>query len=144
MCHDRIGKGEQPACVESCPAGARFFGTLEEVTAEAKRRLRESPDTYHQNIYGLNEAGGTSVLYLAGRSFDQLGLRTNLPHQPLPGYTWAVMSKIPNYVFWAGTFLGGIYWITNRRKEVQDFERHLREMERKNPSRRNGRREGKE
>jgi formate dehydrogenase iron-sulfur subunit len=144
MCSDRIGRGEQPACVESCPAGARFFGTLDEVTAEAKRRVRESPDTYHQNIYGLNEAGGTSVLYLAGRSFDQLGLRTNLPHQPLPGYTWAVMSKIPNYVFWAGTFLGGVYWITNRRKEVQDFERHLREMERKNPSRRNGRREGKE
>jgi hypothetical protein len=28
-----------------------------------------------------------------------------------------------------GVFLYGIWWITNRRKEVQQYERKLREME---------------
>ena len=138
MCRDRILKGQPTACAEVCPANARFFGKFEDVLEEANRRMRENPGTYYPAIYGVKEAGGTSVLYISSVPFEQLGLRTNVPQQALPNYTWAVMSKIPNYVGWAGTLLGGIWWITNRRKEVQEFERRLRQMERNNPSRRNG------
>jgi formate dehydrogenase iron-sulfur subunit len=136
MCHDRIVAGKKPACVEACPAEARVFGTLDELKQIAEKRFAENPGNYFQQIYGIKEAGGTSVLYLASKPFVELGLKGNLPDHPLPSLTWAVMSKIPNYVFWGGTLLGGIYWITNRRKEVREFEAKLEQMENTNPSRR--------
>ena len=137
MCRDRILKGGKPACVEVCPVQARIFGPLDEIIGEAKKRVAEHPETYYAKIFGLREAGGTSVIYLAAKPFEQLGLRTGVPDHPLPQLTWAVMQKIPDYVFWGGTLLGGIWWITNRRKEVQAYERKLKEMEESNPSGRN-------
>jgi formate dehydrogenase iron-sulfur subunit len=136
MCHERVLAGNKPACVEACPTEARIFGPLEEIITLAKKRLEENPDTYYPKMYGLREAGGASVLYLSARPFEQLGLRTNLPDHPLPDLTWAVMSKIPDYVFWGGTLLAGIWWITNRRAEVAAYERKLKEMEERNPSQR--------
>lgn len=129
MCHERILNGEKPACVESCPAEARIFGPLEEIIDIAKKRIAENPESYYQKIYGLKEAGGTSIIYLAAKPFEELALRTNLPDHPLPDLTWAIMSKIPNYVFWGATLLGGIWWITNRRNEVAAYELKLKEME---------------
>jgi formate dehydrogenase iron-sulfur subunit len=131
MCRDRVLQGQKPACVESCPAEARVFGPLDEIIKEAKKRVAEQPEVYHGNIYGVKEAGGTSVIYLAAKPFGELGLRMNLPEHPLPDLTWAVMQRIPNYVFWGGTLLGGIWWITNRRKEVQALEHKLRAMQKK-------------
>jgi formate dehydrogenase iron-sulfur subunit len=133
LCHERIAKGERPACVEACPADARVFGTLEDLVKEAQRRIQENPEAYEHHIYGVREAGGTSVLFLAAKPFEQLGFRSNIPETPLPTLTWAVLSKIPNYVFWGSTMLAGIWWITNRRKEVQAYERALRRMEEEHP-----------
>jgi formate dehydrogenase iron-sulfur subunit len=135
MCRERILKGDKPACVAACPTGARTFGPLNEIIDEAKKRVRENPQTYYSEIYGLKEAGGTSIIYLSAKPFQELGLRTNLPNEPMPNLTWAVMSKIPNYVGWMGTLLGGVWWITNRRNEVQKYERKLKDMEKRNPSR---------
>lgn len=134
MCRDRIVQGQKPACVENCPAEARIFGSLDEIIREARKRVAESPETYHPKIYGINEAGGTSIIYIAGKPLEELGLRAGLPGHPLPDLTWAVMQKIPNYVFWGTTLLGGVWWITNRRKEVQTLERKLREMEKRTSS----------
>ncbi|GJQ21191.1 MAG: formate dehydrogenase [Bacteroidia bacterium] len=129
MCHERILQGKQPACVETCPAEARTFGILDNLVEEARKRIAESPETYENRIYGVREAGGTSVLFLAPKPFDQLGLKTNLPEHPLPTLTWEVLSKIPNYVFWSSTLLAGIWWITNRRNEVQAYEAALKKLE---------------
>jgi len=136
LCYDRIREGGQPACVEVCPAEARVFGPLDDLIAEAKRRISETPDQYISHIYGVKEAGGTSVLFLAPKDFAELGLRTQLPDHPLPTLTWAILSKIPNYVFWGTTMLAGVWWITNRRKEVMEYEQALERMEQGNPSRR--------
>jgi formate dehydrogenase iron-sulfur subunit len=138
LCRDRVLAGEQPACVEVCPTEARVFGPLEDVVALAKQRIEENPDTYYPAVYGLREVGGTSVIYISDRPFSELGLRTDLPDYALSELTWAIISKIPNYVLWGATLLGGIWWITNRRSEVAAFERTLKEMERRNPSKRFG------
>jgi formate dehydrogenase iron-sulfur subunit len=134
MCYERVLNGEKPACVEACPAEARVFGPLEEIIELAKKRVAENPEGYYPTIYGLKEVGGTSVIYLAAKPFEELGFRVNLPEHPLPDLTWAIMSKIPNYVFWGATLLGGIWWITNRRKEVAAYELRLKEMEERTPS----------
>jgi formate dehydrogenase iron-sulfur subunit len=118
MCAPRQAKGLQPACTEACPAQAGIFGERADLLREAQKRLRENPAGYVQHIYGEDDAGGTSVLCLSAVPFGQLGLPTHLPHDPLPIYTFRVLSKIPNVVSLSTVLLGGIWWITNRREEV--------------------------
>jgi formate dehydrogenase iron-sulfur subunit len=122
MCAPRQAKGLQPACTAVCPVQAAIFGEREELIAEARRRIRENPSGYVQHIYGEEEAGGTSVLYLSAVPFESLGLPVNVPRDPLPMYTYRVLSKIPTLVGLGSVLLGGIWWITNRRDEVARAE----------------------
>jgi formate dehydrogenase iron-sulfur subunit len=132
MCYERIINGGLPACVEACPVSARTFGTRDELIEEAKRRISQDPETYYPHIYGLKEAGGTSILYIADRPIEKLGFKIHLPDVPLSHFTEQIMSKIPGYIFWGGTLLFGIWWITKRRDEVQRLQKKLKEMEENN------------
>ncbi len=118
MCAPRQAKGLQPACTEACPVQASIFGERNELLREAEDRLRQNPAGYVQHIYGKDEVGGTSVLYLSAVPFEALGFPANVPHDPLPMYTYRVLSKIPNVVVMGTVLLGGIWWITKRRAEV--------------------------
>jgi formate dehydrogenase iron-sulfur subunit len=122
MCHDRVAAGGQTACADACQFGATVFGTREELVREARRRIDENPGEYVDHIYGLKEAGGTSVLYLSGVPFETLGFPMNLPNEPIPALSWRILSQIPKYSVVAGVVLFGINWITARRTEVARFE----------------------
>ncbi len=126
MCFDRIERGKQPACVEACPAQARIFGYRDELLQEADKRIKQNPQTYIQHIFGKTEVGGTSTVYLAGMDFAKLGFKTDLPKTALPQYTWNIMSKIPDYVLWGGTLMTGFWWLTNRKKQVAEYEEKLK------------------
>jgi formate dehydrogenase iron-sulfur subunit len=121
FCASRQAEGKQTACAEACPEGATLFGTRDELLAEAKRRLAEEPDKYFQHIYGENEVGGTSVLFLSPVPFEELGFPT-VAGEALPALTHAALSKIPGIVTIGGALLFGIYWITHRREEVARAE----------------------
>ncbi len=123
LCAERLAAGLPTACAEVCPTGATTFGDRDFLIGEAHHRIRSSPGRYLDQIYGLEEVGGTDVLLLADISFESLGLRTDLSKQPLPLLTWNVLQKIPNFVTVGGVLLGGIWWITNRRDEVRLAER---------------------
>jgi formate dehydrogenase iron-sulfur subunit len=125
MCAPRQAKGLQPACTEVCPVQAGIFGERDDLLKEAERRLHDEPGKYYQHIYGKEEVGGTSVLYLSAVPFEQLGLPTNLPNEPMPLLTYRVLSKIPSLVPLGGLLLGGIWWITNRREEVAEAEKKM-------------------
>ena len=118
LCADRVKTGLPTACAAVCPTGATMFGTRDEMVREARWRIVARPDRYVDHVYGLEEAGGTGVLMLAGVPFERLGLRTDLPRQSLPVLTWQVLSKVPDFVLLAGAFLYGVHWITKRREEV--------------------------
>ncbi len=83
LCHDRLINGDGPACAEACPAGALIWGERGELVAEAESRLAEHPDRYVNYIYGKEDAGGTSVLYLSHVPFEKLGLPP-LQHEGYP------------------------------------------------------------
>jgi formate dehydrogenase iron-sulfur subunit len=122
MCSQRVEHGQQTACATVCPTGATMFGPRADLIAEARRRIADEPGRYVDHVYGVQEAGGTSVLLLAGVPFAQLGLPDNLPDEPLPMLTWQVLSKIPDFALWAAAFLYGVHWITKRRELVRRVE----------------------
>lgn len=119
LCADRLAQGLATACATVCPTGATMFGERDALVAEARARIRGNRGEYVDHVYGLEEAGGTSVLMLSSVPFERLGLTTNLPRQPLPLLTWQVLSKVPDFVTLAGAFLYGVFWITRRREAVQ-------------------------
>ena len=123
LCADRLATGLATACAEVCPTGATVFGERETLIEEARERIRSKPDKYLDHVYGLEEVGGTAVLVLTDVPFEAIGLHMNLSKEPLPLLTWNVLQKIPNFVMVGGVLLGGIWWITNRRDEVQRTER---------------------
>jgi formate dehydrogenase iron-sulfur subunit len=118
LCASRVEEGLPTACASVCPTGATTFGFREDLAREARSRVEGGRGRYVDHVYGLTEAGGTSVLFLAGVPFDSMGMKTDLPQQPLPMLTWKVLSKIPDFVLLAGVFLYGVHWITKRREEV--------------------------
>lgn len=122
MCFERQSQGKPTACAEACPVGATKNGERDELVAEAKRRLAEKPGEYYQKIYGIQEVGGTSVLILSAVPFEQIGVRTNVPSEPLPDTTWRVLELLPDVVSSGAVLLGGIWWISNRREEVAKAE----------------------
>ncbi len=134
MCYERVMEGKQTACAEACQFGATTFGDREEMIREARRRISESPGAYVDHIYGLAEAGGTSVLFISHVPFEQLGFPMNVPGEPIPALSWRVLSQIPKYTVAAGVVLFGIHWITARRTEVARFEaeERRRHLENKN------------
>ena len=124
MCYERQSEGKLTACAEACPVGATVNGDRDELIREAQRRLADKPDQYNGKIYGIKEVGGTSVLYLSSVPFEQIGLRTGVPQEPLPETTWRVLELLPDVVSTGAVLLGGIWWITNRRAEVARKEGH--------------------
>src|ERR1035437_7739659 len=122
MCYERQSQGKQTACAEVCPTGATKNGDRDELLAEARQRIAEKPGQYYGKIYGVKEAGGTSVLFLSAVPFGQIGLHTNVPQEALPDLTWRVLALTPDVVSTGSVLLGGVWWITNRRGEVAKKE----------------------
>lgn len=127
LCADRLAAGLPTACASVCPTGATLFGERDDLVRQAQERIDASPGGYVDHIYGVSEAGGTSVLMIAGVPFEQLAMKTDVPRQPLPLLTWQILSKIPAFVGVWGTFLFGVHWITKRREEVSAYEAAQRE-----------------
>jgi formate dehydrogenase iron-sulfur subunit len=122
MCYEQVAAGGHTACADACLFEATIFGDRDEMITEARRRIDENPDEYVDYIYGLKEAGGTSVLFISNVPFKELGFPMNVPNHPIPNLSWQVLSQIPKYTVAASAVLFGIHWITARRNEVARFE----------------------
>ncbi len=116
MCSDRLK--EPTRCSAICPTEATITGDRDELIDKAKARMKESPGSYYPAIYGIQEAGGTSVLILSAVPFDQIGYNVEVPKEALPLTTWAALQQIPGIVVSGSVLMGGIYWLNNRKEEV--------------------------
>lgn len=98
LCKERLARGEQPACSSVCPVHAVIFGKRDELLAEAKRRIKESPGKYFQDrVYGEHEAGGTQSLYLSHVPFSNLGL-PDLPDESVPQKYLKWQKRVYSYL----------------------------------------------
>jgi formate dehydrogenase iron-sulfur subunit len=124
LCAPRLERGLPTACAEACPTEATVFGDRETLIEVARARLAASPEHYHPHIYGLSEAGGTSVLYLSPVPFKELDFDTTVADFPLPNLTWRLLYHVPNVVLLGTGFLGASYWLYRRREQVAAAEGH--------------------
>lgn len=122
FCIDRTVEGKLPACVNICPVEALTYGTREELIMEARRRIKNHPDKYKDHIFGENEVGGTSWLYLAdkelaGSVFPKLG------NNPAPGVSESIQHGlfayfVPPIAVYA--LLGGIMWLSKEKETKKE------------------------
>ena len=134
LCSHRLEKGDIPACAEFCPTGATVYGKVEDLLAEAKKRLQYQPGSkqvypverlggkttaerevtpYVQKVYGEKDGGGTQVLYLAGIPFEKLGL------PKLEERSDAQRSETIQHTIYKGmiapvVFLGGLLYVVHK------------------------------
>lgn len=122
LCHPRILEGKLPGCVESCPTEALTFGKREDLLKIARDRIRKNPDIYIDSIYGENEMGGTSWLYISNVPFRELGMREDLGVTPAPALTAGALGAVPIVVGLWPVLLTGIYAISQRKDKVAEAE----------------------
>jgi hypothetical protein len=94
------------------------FGKRTELIMLGRERIRNSPGRYVPHIYGEQEVGGTSWLYLSAIPFEAAGLPA-LGYHPAPGFTEPIQHTIfkwflPPIGLYAT--LGGIMWWLRKRK----------------------------
>ncbi|MBL0057552.1 MAG: 4Fe-4S dicluster domain-containing protein [Elusimicrobia bacterium] len=115
---ERLFKGLPPGCSEACPTGALKFGKRSDLLFEAKTRLGSHPEKYVDHIFGEEEIGGTSWLYISDVPFEKLGFKTNLPKRPLPSLTWDVVSWIPGIAAVLASLFGVLAYSFSRKPHV--------------------------
>jgi formate dehydrogenase iron-sulfur subunit len=118
FCADRQKEGLAPACVEACPAGTLQFGTRDELLEEARKRIYQNPDKYVHHIYGENEVGGTSWLYITDVPFERLGFRTDLSTTSAPELSRTALAAVPFVLTLWPPLLMGLYTFSRRREEA--------------------------
>jgi Fe-S-cluster-containing dehydrogenase component len=93
LCRHRWDQGKGPACADACPRGAVVSGSRPTLLAEARRRLKATPDAYQGGIYGETQGGGTACLYLSPVGFGPFGLPA-LGDQPAPALVETVQHAV--------------------------------------------------
>ena len=103
-----------PACADRCPTGALIWGKRGDLLAEAQRRIDENLGRYVNYIYGKDDVGGTSVLYLSHVPFEKLGLE-DLGTDPVPMISEQTSDIVLPTIFVGGPLiLAAIRYIHNR------------------------------
>jgi formate dehydrogenase iron-sulfur subunit len=122
MCWDRIKDGQQPVCASECPEQAIVFGKRRELLEEARRRIYTQPDAYVHHIYGEQEVGGSSILYLAAVPFEKIGFRTDLGTTSYPEHTKTFLYSVPVVDILLPAFLLGLNAATKGEKAKIEVE----------------------
>lgn len=127
-CINRTRQGKMTACSEACPTNATITGDRDALLAEARKRIAESPDQYVHHIYGEKEVGGTGTLMLSSVPFETFGFKTDMATEPMPELTFQILKYVPEYSTLSAVLLGGVWWICNRRNDVAEYHRRLKEQ----------------
>jgi formate dehydrogenase iron-sulfur subunit len=128
FCYERIKEGKLTACADACPAGALTFGRRKDILKLARKRINDNPKKYIDHIYGENEVGGTSWLYISSVPFEQLGFPTNLPSKPLIELSRGYLSSVP-VIFTTFPAIFGMLYALTRHRDKESEEGHNQHKE---------------
>ena len=129
FCYDtRLTRGLPPACVEACPQEALTFGRRTDLVAAGEQRIRENPGTYVDHLYGEHEAGGTSWMYLSPAPFEQVGIDTTVPKEPILNYVKDFLSIVPMVLtIWPALF-AGFHLLATRKDKMAEQKKNEGEV----------------
>jgi formate dehydrogenase iron-sulfur subunit len=118
FCYNRQADNLQPACTGTCPTGALKFGNRADLLGEAWQRINDaSVGTYHEHVYGEEEAGGTAWMYISPVAFEDLDF-AQITDEPVPRNARKAMGTLPYYAIGVIGLMGAIYWVTKRRQKL--------------------------
>ena len=121
MCFESVRAGGRPACVEACPHEALEFGQRSSLLERAHRRLAGNPGRYLPHVWGEEEFGGTSVLYLSGEDLAQIDWPAP-SFEPIPELTEPLIAGTPFIGLAVASGMLGINWIIRRRMKLATLE----------------------
>ena len=113
MCFERLEAGQSPACVTACPHEALVHGPRDELLAEARRRIANRPGDYLPHVWGEEEFGGTSVLYVSDVDLATLDWPADAAC-PIPHLTEPLIEKTPVMGITVASCLLCINWVVRR------------------------------
>lgn len=124
LCHDAVsGWQREPACTAACPEHATIYGEREALLREAHRRIEASPSRYVDHVWGEEELGGTSVLYVSDVDLTEAGWPARLGDGRGPELTRTAMHAVPPVFVGVGATMLGLSWIIGRRQKRAAEER---------------------
>jgi len=119
FCAKRQAEGKGPACAEVCPSGALLFGKRAELIEVAKKRIYTNPDRYVHHVYGEQEAGGTSWLYITDVPFEKMPYFPNdVGTRAYPDIVSGALGAPPFVMTLWPPLLMGIYAMTHKKDEA--------------------------
>jgi Fe-S-cluster-containing dehydrogenase component len=118
FCAERQAQGEAPACASVCPSGALTFGFRNQLLDTARERLYAKDSPYVRHIYGENEVGGTSWMYITDIPIDKIGLPTDVGTYAYSSLTQASLAAVPFVLTLWPPLLMGLYSFSKRRNDV--------------------------
>ncbi len=134
FCFDRIRtEGQVPACVSICPVETMTFGRRTDLIDLGHKKIRDNPGRYVNHVYGENEVGGTSWLYLSAVPFEKIGFRTDLGTTPIPSYGKPFLSLVSPVFIVVPALAMGFYSFKKRRDQLaeEDIKKALEKKEEK-------------
>ena len=117
FCYNRQADNLQPACTGTCPSGALKFGNRADLLVEAHSRIDAQPQLYINRVYGEDEVGGTSWMYISPVAFEDLKF-PQVNDEPVPKNAHKAMGTLPYYAMGVIGLMGAIYWVTKRRQKL--------------------------
>jgi formate dehydrogenase iron-sulfur subunit len=120
MCADRLAEGRKPACVDACPHEALRFGERDTLLRAAHALIAGGGGrgAYLPRVWGEDEFGGTSVLYVSDVDLGVIGWPAGPRTVPIPTLTGPLIAKTPFIGLGVAGSLLGISWVIRRRMKL--------------------------
>ncbi|MDP8240418.1 MAG: 4Fe-4S dicluster domain-containing protein [Candidatus Hatepunaea meridiana] len=119
FCYELLKDGKLPGCVEACPTDALIFGERNALLHEAHQRIENNPGKYINRVWGEEEYGGTSVIYISDVDLTEVGFPKR-DTVAITDLTEPLIHKTPVIGLSVMGSMLGLNWIIKRRMEQSE------------------------